>query len=445
MTTALGIIGILLAFLLVIFGTYKGYNLAYLVIVGCLLILVTNGLPVLETFSGTVMEGVASQVPTLLPLYVLGAIFGKLFIDSGAAFSLSNAMLNLFGRNATPAVRRLIGGIIIVLMDAIMNFVGIDPFASLFTMIAIATGMMSATDIPRRYMPVYLVLGSAVGSMMPGSIATPNILLQNILGVGSMSGFIPGLVSTAFVLVASFTYIQKMIKKDVDKGAHFEYGPLEPANLNGDHMPHPLLGLASLLIIIVCFNVLGLAAWASMGVGVVAALILLARYIPVPEGGNHLTAIRDSLNDGTTIAGIPAITLMSYCLGYAIEATDSFQVIVTFFTSLPGPALFSLAIMGTLLLGVAASASGLILSASIAVSTFIPNFGLSAAACFRVLAGTNVVLDSLPFAGAIVAMMAITGIKYKEGYPPIAMTTVVFTFLGLLISTALLVLFPGLA
>jgi hypothetical protein len=62
-----------------------------------------------------------------------------------------------------------------------------------------------------------------------------------------------------------------------------------------------------------------------------------------------------------------------------------------------------------------------------------------------VLCGTNVVLDSLPFAGAIVAMMAITGIKYKEGYPPIAMTTVVFTFLGLLISTGLLVLFPGLA
>jgi hypothetical protein len=195
----------------------------------------------------------------------------------------------------------------------------------------------------------------------------------------------------------------------------------------------------------VSFNVLSLPAWASMGLGVVAALVLLGRYIPVPEGGNHLNAICNSLNDGTTIAGIPAITLMSYSLGYAIEATDSFQVIVNFFTNLPGPALLSLAIMGTLLLGVAASASGLILSASIAVSTFIPQFGLSAAACFRVLCGTNVVLDSLPFAGAIVAMMAITGIKYKEGYPPIAMTTVVFTFLGLLISTGLLVLFPGLA
>jgi H+/gluconate symporter-like permease len=445
MTTAIGIIGIFLAFLLVIFGTYKGYNLAYLVIIGCVIIIVSNGLPLLDTFSGTVMEGVASQVPTLLPLYVLGAIFGKLFIDSGAAFSLSSAMLNLFGRKAGPEGRRLIGGIIIVAMDAIMNFVGIDPFASLFTMIAIATGMMYATDIPRRFMPVYLVLGSAVGSMLPGSIATPNILLQNILGVGSMSGFIPGLVSTAIVLIASFAYIQHMIKKDVARGAHFEYGPLEPANLDGDHMPHPLLALASLAVIIVSFNVLSLPAWASMGVGVVAALVLLARYIPVPEGGNHMTAIKNSLNDGTTIAGIPAITLMSYCLGYAIEATDSFQVIVNFFTGMPGPALFSLAIMGTLLLGVAASASGLILSASIAMKTYIPVLGLTPEACFRVLAGTNVVLDSLPFAGAIVAMMAITGIKYKDGYPPIAMTTVVFTFVGLMVSTGLMVLFPGLA
>ena len=445
MATTIGIIGIFLAFLLVIIGTYKGYNLAYLVIIGCLLILVTNGLPVLETFSGTVMAGVASQVPTLLPLYVLGAIFGKLFIDSGAAFSLSKALLELFGKNAGPATRRLIGGIIIVLMDALMNFVGIDPFASLFTMIAIATGMMSATDIPRRFMPVYLVLGSATGSMLPGSIATPNILLSNILGVGSMSGFIPGLVSGAFVLIASFTYIQKMIAKDVAKGAHFEYRPLEPANLDGEHMPHPLLSAASLAIIIICFNAFGLPAWASMGIGVIAALVLLARYIPVPEGGTHMTAVCNSLNDGTTIAGIPAITLMSYTLGYAIEATDSFQIIVSFFTNLPFPALFSLAIMGTLLLGVAASASGLILSATIAAETFIPQLGLSAGACFRVLCGTNVVLDSLPFAGAIVAMMAISGIKYKDGYPPIAMTTVCFTFIGLMISTLLLVLFPGLA
>ncbi|MDD6238868.1 MAG: hypothetical protein PUA87_05425 [Oscillospiraceae bacterium] len=51
-------------------------------------------------------------------------------------------------------------------------------------------------------------------------------------------------------------------------------------------------------------------------------------------------------------------------------------------------------------------------------------------------------LDSLPFAGAIVAMMSITGIKYKEGYPPIAMTTMLFTLIGNILAVLLMTAFP---
>lgn len=68
--------------------------------------------------------------------------------------------------------------------------------------------------------------------------------------------------------------------------------------------------------------------------------------------------------------------------------------------------------------------------------------GVDPDAAFRILLLSTTVLDSLPFAGAIVAMMSITGIKYKEGYPPIAMTTVLFTFVGNMIVAVLYSVFP---
>ena len=155
--------------------------------------------------------------------------------------------------------------------------------------------------------------------------------------------------------------------------------------------------------------------------------------------------IVESMNNGVTIAGIPAIILLNYVIGYTIEAAPSFEVIVNAFTSLPGPALISLAIMGILLLGAAASASGLIMALGVASSVYIPTLGVSAEAAHRILICTNTTLDSLPFCGAIVAMMAITGIKYKDGYPVIAVTTVGFTILGTFLTALLILLFPGLA
>ena len=196
MQDIIGLIGIFVAFFIVIFFTYKGFHLAYVVMVACLVVLVTNGMPIIESFNETIMPQVGYQAATLLPLYLFGAIFGKLFIDSGAAHSLSRFLLNLLGKNATAQKKRMIGFSCVIIMNVIFNYVGVDPFASLFTMIGIATGVMYEADIPRKYMPVMLVLGSTLGNVIPGSLAAPNVMCAMILGdygVGSSSGLVAGL------------------------------------------------------------------------------------------------------------------------------------------------------------------------------------------------------------------------------------------------------------
>ncbi len=446
MSDVIGLLGIIVAFFIVIYFTYKGFQLAYVVMVACIVVIVTNSMPLIQTFNETIMPQVGTQAATLLPLYLFGAIFGKMFIDSGAANSLSRFLLNLLGRNATAQKRRMIGFVCVIIMNIIFNYVGVDPFASLFTMIGIATGIMLEADIPRKYMPVMLVLGSTLGNVLPGSLAAPNIMCQGVLSdydVGPWSGTVAGLVFVVFVFGASAFYINKMMSKDVQAGMKFEYGPLQPAVVDETHLPPVILTIIPLVSIPLSYNLwFSQAAWLSMAVGCVIGIICYGMYIPKANGTSRVMTVVNSMNDGVTIAGIPAIILLNYTLGYAIEAAPSFELIQNFFLNMPGPALFALCIMAILLLGAAASAAGMLIAAVAAAQTFIPVMGVDPDAAFRVLMLSTTVLDSLPFAGAIVAMMSITGIKYKEGYPPIAMTTVLFTFIGNILATVVMSLFP---
>ena len=60
----IGLLGILIAFFVVIFFTYKGFHLAYVVMVACIIVLVTNNMPLMESFSQTIMPKVGEQAAT---------------------------------------------------------------------------------------------------------------------------------------------------------------------------------------------------------------------------------------------------------------------------------------------------------------------------------------------------------------------------------------------
>ena len=61
MSDIIGLLGILVAFFIVIYFTYKGFHLAYVVMVACLVVLVTNNMPLIQTFNETIMPKVGEQ------------------------------------------------------------------------------------------------------------------------------------------------------------------------------------------------------------------------------------------------------------------------------------------------------------------------------------------------------------------------------------------------
>ncbi len=122
----------------------------------------------------------------------------------------------------------MIGFTCVIIMNVIFNYVGVDPFASPVHHDRHRHRNHGGADIPCKYMPVMLVLGSTLGNVMPGSLAAPISWPRVSTGAKTVSSTVrlggrPLFI--VFVFITSFFYINKMMKKDVAGGMKFEYGP----------------------------------------------------------------------------------------------------------------------------------------------------------------------------------------------------------------------------
>lgn len=453
MESAIGVLGIIIAFVFLFYFSYKGANLAYLSLIACVIIIITNQMDLLTTISDVVMSGVGEQAASLLLIYLFGAILGALFVNSGAASSLASGLLNLFGKNAEQSRRQTIGIIIAFIIGAILTYCGIDNFSVIFTMIAIVSGIMRDTNIPRKYLPVLLIAPTAVGALMPGSLYIASLVASQALGVSTTAGFIPGVIVTAFVAILSVVYLKKMINKDVANGLTWQEAENSSAPVEEDpnaKKPHPVVSIIPLVATIVSYNAIGLEAFAAIAIGILFAIVLFFPYLKIPKnytGKNKFFGkahgLMDTMNQGASNAGIPAVMLISFGLASCIQAAPAYTTITTFFTNLALPAAISLALVSTILVGASCGPAGMMIAATLAASTFVPNGQITAAAAFRILVTTATVFDTLPCFPGPATIMMLTGVKQKEGYKPVGITTMLYTAIAVVIVTVIYIIFPN--
>lgn len=278
---AIGVIGIIISFAILFYFSYKGANLAYLSLIACVVIIITNQMDLVDTITNVVMSGVATQAATLMLIYLFGAIFGALFVNSGAATSIADGLLNLFGKNKSEKNRQVIGIIIAFIIGAALTCCGIDNFSVIFTMIAIVSGIMRTTNIPRRYLPVLLIAPTAIGALLPGSLCIASLVAGQVLGVKTTSGLIPGLIAAVLVAILSVIYLQKLIQKDFSKGVGWTEGEAVAPISEDTRKPHPVVSYLPMVAVIICYNALGRDAWGAIAIGIICSR---DPFFPVLEG-----------------------------------------------------------------------------------------------------------------------------------------------------------------
>ncbi|MBC7472671.1 MAG: GntP family permease, partial [Candidatus Sericytochromatia bacterium] len=117
----IGVAGIILSLILLIYFAYRGVSVLILApLMAILATLLNGGTPVMATYTEVFITNFAKYAKLYFPLFLLGAIFGKVMDDSGSAKSIASFISNKIGKNNAVLA--------IVISCAILTYGGVSLF-----------------------------------------------------------------------------------------------------------------------------------------------------------------------------------------------------------------------------------------------------------------------------------------------------------------------------
>ena len=142
------------------------------------------------------MASAAEFLAQFFPLFLLGALFGKLMDDSGSVTAIAGFMTERLG-----AKRAILA---VVLAGALVTYGGVSLFVAFFVLVPMAKALFRAADIPRRLMPAAIVLGTSTFTMsaLPGTPAIQNAIPMPFFGTTPFAAPGLGLIASAIMLGA---------------------------------------------------------------------------------------------------------------------------------------------------------------------------------------------------------------------------------------------------
>ena len=436
---------------LLMLAAYRGYSVILFAPIAALgAVLLTDPSAVAPAFSGVFMEKMVGFVKLYFPVFLLGAVFGKLIELSGFSRSIVAAAIRLLGTRQAMLV--------IVLVCALLTYGGVSLFVVVFAVYPFAAEMFRQSDIPKRLIPATIALGAFSFTMdaLPGTPQIQNIIPTTFFNTTAWAAPWLGLVGTLFVFCTGMLYLQRQRNKAQRAGEG--YGTElrnEPETAENITLPNPWIALSPLLLVGI-MNLL-FTRWIPQWYGKTHTLSLPGMATPVQTEIAKLTAIwaveaalligilavlafgfnaiRGKLAEGSRSAVSGALlaamnTASEYGFGAVIASLPGFLVLADWLKSIPNP-LVNEAITVTLLAGITGSASGGMSNALAAMSdSFIAaahaaNIPLEV--LHRVASMASGGMDTLPHNGAVITLLAVTGLTHREAYRDIFSITIIKT------------------
>ncbi|WP_066057508.1 GntP family permease [Robertmurraya korlensis] len=437
----LSMIGLIGGLVLLIFLTMRGMNLLVAGPLSALFVAVLNGMPLFPqlvaegeaNLVGNYMSGFSSFVTSWYLMFLLGAIFGKVMEDSGAADSVSRLIVEKLGMKYAILA--------IVAACAVLTYGGVSLFVVAFSVYPMALSLFKQANLPRRFIPAALAFGSVTFTMTSaGSPEIQNWIPIDYLNTSPYAGWEVSLIVAVFMMIFGYWWLKRMITKAVEKGERFVDRDGDPVNEERE-LPNPVMGILPLIVVLVISFIfhdsLKQSALIIALLGGVIATYALNR--------NYFKNFWSAVSEGT-LGALIAIGNTAAVVGFGgvAKAVPAFGVAVDFMTSIPGSPLIGGAIAVSVIAGMTGSASG---GQAIALPLLAPHYmdmGVNPEALHRVVAISSGALDSLPHNGYVVTTVrAICGESHKDAYNPVGAVTVIVPTLGVILAIILFSLGVG--
>ena len=192
----MGLLGILVGLGLLIWLAFRGWSVLLLAPVAALVAAAFGGQPLLANWTQTFMGSAAGFLAQFFPLFLLGAVFGKLMDDSGSVSAVADFMTKRLGKGRAMLA--------VVLAGAMVTYGGVSLFVAFFVLAPMAQALFRAAAIPSRLMPAAIVLGTSTFTMsaLPGTPSIQNAIPMPFFGTTPFAA--PGLGIVASLIMLGF-------------------------------------------------------------------------------------------------------------------------------------------------------------------------------------------------------------------------------------------------
>src|SRR5476649_361393 len=445
-----------LAFLML--AAYRGYSVILFAPVAALgAVLLTDPSAVPAVFSGIFMEKMVGFIKLYFPVFLLGAVFGKLIELSGFSQAIVVAAIRYIGSSRANAV--------IVAVCALLTYGGVSLFVVVFAVYPFAAELYRQSDIPKRLMPGAIALGAFSFTMdsLPGTPQIQNIIPTTFFKTTGWAAPWLGTIGSLFIVIVGLAFLEWRRRAVMATGEGYgtsvdnSAGRIAADNLLNP-LPNPLLSVAPLVLVgVVNFALTKLIpGWygdsyaltsdalpglhapvtltikALVGIWAVEGALLSGIVLILATAFGR---VRARFADGTKVAVGGALlaamnTASEYGFGGVIAALPGFVLVSDALKSVPNP-LVNAAVSVSSLAGITGSASGGMSIALAAMSdTFIKGAqaaGIPLEVLHRVVAMASGGMDTLPHNGAVITLLAVTGLTHRESYREIFAVTVIKT------------------
>ena len=471
----MGLFGILLGLALLVWLAYRGWSILLLAPAAALVAAAFAGGPTLPYWTQTFMDNASRFIAQFFPLFLLGALFGKLMEDSGSVAAIAGFMTEKLGPQRAILT--------VVLAGALVTYGGVSLFVAFFVLAPMAQAVFRTAEIPNRLIPAAVALGTSTFTMsaLPGTPAIQNAIPMPFFGTTPLAAPGLGIIGSAIMLAFGLWWLGRAAAAARRKGEGFglasslpvgaavedetvrqrattshDFDPPEVDRGRPAHEAPPVVLAALPLLVVVSVNVLmtlvvlpsldvsflakeefGATSLAAVGgVWSVVSALMTAIATVVVVNWRRLPKVRETMDSGANASVLPILSVASLVgFGAVVAAVPAFVIVRDWVLSTGGGPLVSLAVATNLLSALTGSASGgLTIALDALGATYMrlaSEHGIDPALLHRIAVMRAGTLDSLPQNGAVVTLLAVCGSTHRESYFDIVMAAIVGPIIAL--------------
>lgn len=477
----MGLIGILVGLALLIAFAFRGWSILLLAPIAALVTALFSGEPLLAHWTQVFMTSGAGFIAQFFPLFLLGALFGKLMEDSGSVSVIARWMVEKLGTG-----RAILA---VVLAGALVTYGGVSLFVAFFVLAPMAQELFRSAAIPRRLMPATIVLGTSTFTMsaLPGTPSIQNAIPMPFFGTTPFAAPGLGIIASLVMLGFGLWWLNREQGRALLAGEGFgdgvpatadelagndllrerataarEFDPAEIGHGRPAASPPSIvlsalpLGVVIIVNLLMSFVILprvnaeflsqpewgGTSLSALSGVWAVITALAAAILTALAVNLRRLPSLKATVDAGANASVLPVMSVASLVgFGAVVAAMPAFQQVSDWVLGIGGGPLVSLSVAVNVLAALTGSASGgLTIALDALGGTFMQRaaeIGLDPALLHRVSVISSGTLDSLPHNGAVVTLLAVCGSSHKESYRDIVMVGIVGAILALVVVVVL--------